>query len=62
MTFNADQLFAAAYEITSCRTVSACREWNRLQGSQQQSFLALANGCSDLDGAAMDLINRLLGV
>lgn len=61
MAFTADELFNAAYAISAWRSESACAVWNRLLGSEQNTYLALANGSStDLNSCAMDLMNRLM--
>lgn len=61
MTYTADDLFTAAYAVSAWRTESACAVWNRLLGSEQSTYLALANGAaSDLTSCAMDLMDRLM--
>lgn len=60
MPFTADELFRAAYKESPYRAESACWEWNRLQGSDQDSYLALANGYSDITDASRDFTKRLL--
>jgi hypothetical protein len=59
--FTVDEIFVAACAISRWRAESACYEWNQLQGSQQQTTLALANDSSnDLDSVASDFMNRLI--
>ena len=59
--FTVDEIFIAACTISQWRAESACREWNRLLGSQQETTLALANSSSnDLNSVASDFMNRLI--